>query len=391
MSDPFVQAKTILKRLIQSGYETYIVGGSVRDYLLSAPIHDIDIATSATPQEIMSVFPETFPVGIQHGTVLVRHNKVNYEVTTFRSESGYQDFRHPDRVTFETSIIKDLARRDFTINAMAMDINGEILDPFKGRDDLKGRMLRTVGVAEERFSEDPLRMLRAVRLTAQLDLCPAQELEKAMIRVAPYIKHLAIERIREEVTKLLSAPFLRKGMELFIRSTLAQHIPAFPESVVRIMDIPFQNMESDAERWALFLLATETADPDGFLKAWRFSNKAQHAVLTILRCFNAQKLCGWDPLSIYRWGLQAALSVEKLKKAMGLKRESAERIHRLWEGLTITNRSELAVDGNDLCRWLHKKGGPWTGKMIEQIERMVILGELENDPSAIRRWVESVN
>ncbi|WP_027723796.1 CCA tRNA nucleotidyltransferase [Tuberibacillus calidus] len=390
MSDPFTHAKTILKILEENGFKAYIVGGSVRDYLLKRPIHDIDIATSATPEQVMTIFPVTFPVGVKHGTVIVRHENCNYEVTTFRSESGYKDFRHPDEVTFETSIFVDLARRDFTMNAMAMAMNGQILDPYGGRADLKKGILRTVGNAEARFKEDPLRQLRAIRFIAQLSLKPDRVMEKAITTCAPYIRHLAVERIREEMTKLLMQDAAPRGLELLLRTGLHTHLPG-SQWLPRLectLDVSFRWLDTEDERWALFLISSDCKNPDAFLKTWKFSNKTALAILSLMNAFQRRNQYEWDKLTLYQYGLETACSVEKIRRAMGHAFTSQEILTECWVELPIKSRSQLAVNGRDLCRWLDKKGGPWTGRLLEHIENKVILGEVSNDRHAIQRWLE---
>jgi tRNA nucleotidyltransferase/poly(A) polymerase len=136
MHFPFAEAVPIMDRLTGHGYKAYVVGGAVRDYLLERPVHDVDIATSARPDQVIGLFKRTIPTGVQHGTVTVMVHGCPYEVTTFRSESGYSDFRHPNTVQFESTLEKDLMRRDFTINALAMDRTGAIIDLFGGREDM---------------------------------------------------------------------------------------------------------------------------------------------------------------------------------------------------------------------------------------------------------------
>ena len=147
----YQKAIPVLKKLENEGYEAYFVGGSVRDILLNQPIHDVDIATSAFPEEIKQLFPKTIDIGIEHGTVLVLENDEQYEITTFRTESTYQDYRRPDHVEFVRSLAEDLKRRDFTINAFALKEDGEIIDLFDGLQDLEEQILRAVGNPHERF------------------------------------------------------------------------------------------------------------------------------------------------------------------------------------------------------------------------------------------------
>ncbi|MFC4617781.1 CCA tRNA nucleotidyltransferase [Camelliibacillus cellulosilyticus] len=391
MADPFFEAKLLLKELTDRGYAAYIVGGAIRDHLLGKPIHDIDIATSAVPKEVMAVFPKTFPVGIRHGTVLVRFKHKDYEVTTFRSESTYGDFRHPDHVTFETTIEADLARRDFTINAMAMDLNGDIFDPYDGKKDLQKKRLRTVGRPSERFIEDPLRMLRAVRFVAELDLTVSENLKAALKAKAPYVHHLAIERVNQEFHKLLAAPHFDKGFLLFGESGLAKYLPFLKGfRALHLTQIRFDRLQSDEERWTAFLLAMAMTDPKAFLTAWKFSKQQRDRILTLIQAVKdfTDKL--WDRLAVYRLGVKRALAAERVIVALGCISESREPlIHTLASECPISERRELAVDGNDLMDWLDKSGGPWTGAAINKIEKAVVRGELENSREAIGKWVKT--
>ena len=156
----------ILETLRRAGYEAWYVGGCVRDTLLGREIHDWDVTTSALPEQTMACFAHCVPTGIRHGTVTVLEDGVSAEVTTYRTDGSYADGRHPDQVTFVRTLAKDLARRDFTINAMAMDDQGRLVDLWDGQQDLKDKIIRCVGEPERRFREDALRMLRAIRFYA---------------------------------------------------------------------------------------------------------------------------------------------------------------------------------------------------------------------------------
>ncbi len=197
--------KHILAQLNRAGFEAYFVGGCVRDTLLGRPVHDWDITTSATPEEIMQVFPHTVPTGIRHGTVTVVDGGKNYEVTTFRTDGEYLDSRHPQSVQFVRSLREDLSRRDFTVNAMAMDGEGNLTDLFGGQEDLRAKILRPVGDGETRFREDALRMLRAFRFSAQLGFSVEPSAVDAMQKLHPLCKALSVERVRDEVEKTLFA------------------------------------------------------------------------------------------------------------------------------------------------------------------------------------------
>ena len=196
-------ARAVLETLEAAGHPAYFVGGCVRDALLGRPVHDYDVATSARPEEVTALFPRTVPTGIRHGTVTVIQDGVPCEVTTFRTEAAYSDGRRPDAVSFVDDLASDLARRDFTVNAMAMDLPGRIVDPFGGRADLAAGVLRAVGDPVRRFTEDALRMLRAVRFSAQLEFSVEPATAAAMARCAPLCARLSAERVREELDRTL--------------------------------------------------------------------------------------------------------------------------------------------------------------------------------------------
>lgn len=196
-------AEYILNTFEENGFEAYIVGGAVRDMLRGQTPHDFDIATSALPEQTKRIFKRTVDTGLKHGTVTVIVNNVGYEVTTFRTEGDYTDKRHPDEVKFVTSISEDILRRDFTVNAMAFSPKRGLLDICGGKEDLQNKTIRCVGISEKRFCEDPLRMLRAVRFAAKLDFEIVPECGEAIKKLAPLIKKISAERIRDELNKIL--------------------------------------------------------------------------------------------------------------------------------------------------------------------------------------------
>ena len=196
-------ARKIIDRLNEHGYEAYVVGGCVRDMILKREPGDWDITTSARPEQVKALFTRTLDTGIQHGTVTIMVGKEGYEVTTFRVDGDYTDGRHPDTVTFTPSLEEDLKRRDFTINAMAYNHNTGLVDIFGGREDIEGKVIRCVGNPTERFTEDALRILRAIRFSAQLGFEIKDATRQAITEIAPNLVHVSKERIQVELTKLL--------------------------------------------------------------------------------------------------------------------------------------------------------------------------------------------
>lgn len=197
---------SVLHTLRQAGFEAWYVGGCVRDTLLARPVHDWDVTTSALPEQVLALFPKTIPTGLKHGTVTVLADGGSIEVTTYRTDGAYRDGRHPDGVRFVRTLREDTARRDFTVNAMAMDPDGTVYDYHGGQADLAARLLRCVGEPEQRFREDALRMLRACRFAAQLGFSIETQTWEALLRCAPLCAALSRERITEEVGKTLLSP-----------------------------------------------------------------------------------------------------------------------------------------------------------------------------------------
>lgn len=217
----------IIEKLEEAGFEGYAVGGCVRDTLLKREPDDWDITTSAKPLEVKALFPKTFDTGIQHGTITVLMGKEPYEVTTYRIDGEYEDSRHPKEVIFTGNLVEDLKRRDFTINAMAYNPKVGLVDEFDGKKDLEEKIIRCVGNPMERFTEDALRMMRAVRFSAQLGYEIEKKTLESIQKLAPTLKNISAERICVELVKLLTSnnpDFLKKAYETGIT---AQVLPEF--------------------------------------------------------------------------------------------------------------------------------------------------------------------
>ena len=209
--------QAIITTLEKAGFEGYAVGGCVRDTLLGKEPDDWDITTSAAPQQVKNLFFRTIDTGIQHGTVTVLMDRETYEVTTYRIDGEYEDGRHPKEVVFTANLLEDLKRRDFTINAMAYNDASGIVDAFGGMEDLENKIIRCVGNPVERFTEDALRMMRAVRFSGQLGYEIEEKTGQAVTQLAPTLSKISAERICTELTKLMVSQhpdYLEKAYEL---------------------------------------------------------------------------------------------------------------------------------------------------------------------------------
>ena len=219
------------KVFFQAGYKAYLVGGAVRDMLMKVPAHDWDVATNATPQDVIKLFKFVVPTGIEHGTVTVHYKGNEIEVTTFRTEAGYSDGRHPDSINYAATIEEDLARRDFTMNAIAASLeDGIITDPYGGQDDIKNKLIRTVGAAHERFMEDGLRPVRALRFASKLGFSIEKNTYSEIFKKEIQAKaaSISIERFRDEFEKIMASPKPSVGLKLLEESGLLDiFIPEF--------------------------------------------------------------------------------------------------------------------------------------------------------------------
>ncbi|OPX46962.1 CCA tRNA nucleotidyltransferase [Clostridium thermobutyricum] len=221
----------IIDTFYNNGFEAFLVGGCIRDYLLNKTPKDYDIATSATPDQTIYLFEKTIPTGLQHGTVTVVIENENFEVTTYRTESEYIDNRHPEKVEFVKNIKEDLSRRDFTINAFAYNHKKGLLDFFEGKSDLKNKIIRAVGNSDIRFNEDALRMLRAIRFSSQLDFDIAKDTLSNIEKNNLLINNISFERIRDEISKILLSNNPRKGLILLKNTELLTNIiPEFKDT-----------------------------------------------------------------------------------------------------------------------------------------------------------------
>ena len=300
-------AAALLDTLHAAGYAAYAVGGCVRDSLLGRTAHDWDLCTSALPQQVMELFgaEQCIPTGLQHGTVTIKYGGQLYETTTFRTEGSYTDGRHPDAVQFVPDVREDLARRDFTINAMAYNEAEGLVDPFGGQKDLQNGLLRAVGEPQQRFTEDALRILRLYRFAARFGFALDAATARAARQLAPHLDCISAERIQEELAKLLIAPQPGAYLEPAVLAVVLPELT--PENLTAakpVLDACPAGEENLPVRWAALLGALGETDTRRVLKRLRCSNACieETAVLVretagegVCRSFSEDRPLGWDP------------------------------------------------------------------------------------------------
>lgn len=275
----------IINILNNKGFEAYIVGGCVRDYLLGKTPKDWDITTSALPQQVKSAFSHTYDTGIEHGTVTVLIGKIGYEVTTYRIDGEYKDNRHPEKVIFTDKLTGDLSRRDFTVNAIAYSPKTGIVDRFDGMGDLKRGLIKAVGNADQRFNEDALRMMRALRFSAQLNFEIEEETYSSIKKNAHLIKNISIERIRDELLKLILSDNPLKVYELkatgilsYVLSPLAQILE---DNEAEIKACLAKVPKDTVNRLTLILYHLDKKALEKFLRNLRLDNKTVKDTVTL--------------------------------------------------------------------------------------------------------------
>ncbi|MEK4352174.1 CCA tRNA nucleotidyltransferase [Paenibacillus sp. FSL R5-0475] len=411
-------AENVISELTQNGHEAFWVGGCIRDELLGRPVHDMDITTSAVPEEVIAIFARSIPTGLAHGTVTVLQDGHGFEVTTYRTESGYVDHRRPDHVEFVSDVKEDLRRRDFTINAICCGLGGDLIDPFGGEKDLALRVIRCVGDAEERFDEDALRMLRCVRFASVLDFSIAKNTWRGLLRQRDKLAHIAVERVRAELDRIVEGPHPRRGLAMLARcELLARGKAPFPWTgtdlaAAAALTAGIGELESAHLRWALLLHALKQSaqEADELLRAWTFSGTTRTSVVQVLRVREAWTAAleavppgepGGTDLLRRRWiaavltfGVEAAegwLSLLAILPAAALSAANQPADTEISPAVTMVparewiaqmplkSLSELAVTGNELAEVLEKRPGPWLGNMLSALLQATASGDLLNN------------
>ncbi|MGY3816351.1 CCA tRNA nucleotidyltransferase [Gemella taiwanensis] len=364
-NEKFNSAINVLEKFNEAGYEAYFVGGCVRDYLLNDEFSDIDITTNALPDEVKQIFRKSIDTGIQHGTVTILVNGDSFEVTTFRTEDEYIDHRTPEKVEFVSDLKEDLDRRDFTINAMALDSNGKLYDYHCGERDLRNKVIKTVNNPNERFFEDALRMLRAFRFSSKLGFEIEENTLKAIKNNAELIKFVSIERIVNEFRKLLTGRGNKRSLELLLDSKLNNYIP-FLDEISRIID--FSNYTFCQ---SLYILSKINDISFEKLKELKLSNK-EIKQIKIYEKIN-EDFSSNVPLEIilYNYDVNDVTFIASYSNYCD--KEDIEKIK-----LPIKSFNDIAITSMEIISIIDKPAGPWIKEIIKKLEEDIILYKIDN-------------
>lgn len=387
-------AAALLTRLHAAGHAAYAVGGCVRDSLLGQTPHDWDLCTSATPEQVLELFGKAhcIPTGLQHGTVTVKHGGELYEITTFRTEGAYSDGRHPDHVAFVPDVKEDLARRDFTINAMAYNAEEGLIDPFGGQSDLAAGIVRAVGEPQRRFEEDALRILRLYRFAARFGFAIDPATGQAARALCRHLDCVSEERIAEELSRLLAAPAPGAYLEAEVLAVIFPELDAaeLPESR-RILDALEPGMEHVPVRLAALLCPLGEAGARAALKRLKCSNALTGTVATLVREAAAEMPGAALTLTARRFlsrydlatitdltALCSARHPEQAEAFAALQQEAA----RLVETNACCRINQLAVNGRDLMD-AGVRPGPGLRRVLDTLLEQVLTGQLPNEKAAL--------
>lgn len=359
MLDNYIE---LLRKFTSRGYKAYIVGGFVRDYILGNISHDIDIATNATPKEIKEIFPDSCLPNEDYGSVIVVDNNCHFEITTFRKEIAYNDNRRPTEIKYIDDIYEDLLRRDFTINTLCIDDNGEIIDYLGGKDDLKRKIIKSVGNAKDKFQEDSLRMLRAIRFSVILDFKLDDEIIMAIKECKYLLRNLSYNRKKEELDKIFSSPNAKNGIKLLIDLGLEKDLEL--DNLVKI-----KCTNSLIGIWSVLDVCDK----------YPFSNNEKELIKNINE---AMKLDNLDKNVLYKYGLYVN-SVAGEIKGIDIK-----EITKKYNDLVIKARSDIDISSDTIMNVLNKEPGSYLKDIYNDLEKQIICEKLANEESNIVKYLE---
>ncbi len=376
--------KTIIKRLNEHGYEAYIVGGFVRDYLLNQKNGDIDIATNALPETVKSIFPKTILTGVKHGTVTVIFQDEQYEITTFRKESHYLKNRKPESVFFVSSLKEDVKRRDFTMNALALTIDEKIIDYVDGITDIEDKTIRTVGNPYERFSEDALRMLRAFRFVSTLGFKIEKESLIAITNHKELIKNISDERILKEFENMMNQKYFVQAIELMIKTDFHHALPILKNGIEMIHKTKIVPVD-------LFEFLTICAVCGNFqqIKTLPISNKLKKEMGIVYDMFMLGITDFTKPI-IFRNGLRNCIFTNKLNVYLKQTEDKKEDIIKQYKQMPIHKPCDLSFRGDDILKLYDRKPGGWISDLIDEICLKVLNDELPNDKVKIKEYLHNL-
>ena len=357
-----MEITNILNKIEEQGFEAYIIGGYVRDYLLGKKTNDVDICTNAKPKDLLEIFSDTNITSNIYGTVKIITNEYNIDIATYRKDIKYNDKRKAIEIEYIDNLIEDIKRRDFTINTICMNKSGDIIDLIDGREDLNKRIIRCVGNIEQKITEDPLRILRTIRFATVLDFSIEANLYESIKRNAHLVENLPLERVKEELTKILINANVLKGLTL-LKET----------GVLKYIGIEFDyNLQYVSDICGMYSQLS-------FKKDYPFTKEEKESIKIIRTILNYGKI---DKTVLYKYGLYFCIVAGDI---MGINKEY---ISSLYEQMEITKRKDINITSNEICSILNIKPSKIIKDIYDDLEISILTNKLINDNLIIKKYIQ---
>lgn len=352
----------MLNKLTENGFEAYIVGGYPRDLILNRESFDIDICTNAKPKELKEIFKDSMLSKVEYGSVTVIYRKVRFEITTFRKDLKYENHRVPTKIKYIGSLADDLKRRDFTINTLCIDSNGNIIDLLNARKEIESKTIKMVGNPKYRLKEDSLRILRAIRFSTILDFKLDDELKKYIKKYGYLLKDLSYFRKKEELEKIFLSDNVLKGIELIKELELDKHLELSNLDNLKITS-------SIIGIWAQVNVEN----------IYTFNNTEKEHIIQIKELLNKDL----DNYNLYKYGLYISSIVAEIK---GIDKKE---LNQKYSELPIKNRKDINVSADEVCRLLNRKPGPFLKNIFNDLEVNILNNGLKNDKEVLLNYIKN--
>ena len=356
-------ALKLLKEITEHSYEAYIVGGFVRDHILGIESSDIDINTNATPKEIREIFEDSCLPNEDYGSVTVIKKGVRFEITTFRREIEYVNNRKPVEIEYINNLEEDLIRRDFTINTLCMDKDGNIIDLLDGKKDIESRFIKTIGNAYEKFEEDALRILRAVRFSTILDFSLDEEVITAIKETKHLLRNLSYNRKKEELDKIFTSTNYKNGIKLLLELGLDRELEI--PNLNKVLDT---NARSSIAIWSILKV----------IDKYPFTKNELEIINKVNEVLNLDNM---NPLILYKYGLYINSVAGEIK---GL---DTKEINEKYQNLAIKSRKDIDIDSKTIMNTLNKSGGSYLKEIYNSLEEEILTNKLNNNEETICKYI----
>lgn len=354
-------ALKLLKKIEASGFEAYIVGGFVRDYILDRDSLDVDITTNARPMDIKKIFNDIFIPKVEYGSVTVFYHNIRFEITTYRKELSYINHRKPIEFEYIDNLLDDLKRRDFTINTICMNSKGEIIDLLNGRNDLDNKEINTVGNSYEKFNQDSLRILRAIRFATILNFKLSDDVKESIKNTKNNLVNLSYQRKKEELERIFSSSNAKYGVELLKELELDKELEIYNLSDIKL-DVDIIGI------WASLNISEQ----------YPFSKHEMELIKKIREAIIENNLCNEV---LYKYGLYVNIIAGSIK---GLKKKD---IVNKYEHLPITRQEDIAITNKEIMSLLNRKGGSYLKDIYMDLTKLILCEKLKNNKSDIEQYI----